>query len=76
MAKTVGQAAEDVAEHAFHAGYLMAVANIVHLHDEPTIAVDVLRELGATKEILSGMEFTDFDLKVLRILFDDMERSK
>ena len=58
----------------FMAGYLIAVANIIHLHDEPVIAEDVLREAQVNRNILKGMDFADYDLKPLRALFHEIER--
>ena len=40
------------AKNPFEAGYLIAVANILHLHDEPGIAECVLGQLGVGREAL------------------------
>lgn len=53
----------------FAAGYLMATANIMHLHGEDIIAADVLRELGATEGIIRRIDLCDYDAKVLRKAF-------
>lgn len=58
----------------FMAAYLIAVANIIHLHDQPTIAEDVLREAQVNRNILKDMGFSDYDLKPLRALFREIER--
>lgn len=63
-------------EQSFMAGYLLAVANIVHTHDEPTIAEDVLRESGFDRGALDGLDLVDFDLDVLKHLFDKLEASE
>jgi hypothetical protein len=63
-------------EKSFTAGYVLAVANIVHTHDEPVIAEDVLRELGILEPELDGLDLTDFDLEVLRPLFRSIEAKK
>ncbi len=67
----------DVAKIAaadFNAGYLIAVANIVNLHGEDTIAEDVLRQLGTDASVLKGLDLSDYDLKPLRALFREIER--
>lgn len=60
-------------EQSFIAGYVLAVANIIHTHDEPTIAKDVLRELGSSAPALDDLDLTDFDLDVLKPLFAAVE---
>lgn len=56
----------------FEAGYLIAVANIMHSHDNPVIAADVLGELSDDPAILDGLDLSDFDLEPLRQLFADL----
>jgi len=58
----------------FAAGYLIATANIMHLHGEDTVAEDVLRELGATEGIIKRLDLCDYDAKVLRRLFRILSR--
>lgn len=60
----------------FKAGYLIAVANIMHLHHEDVIAEDVLRELGATEDVLKRLDLSDYDAKPLRKLFRNINRQR
>ena len=57
----------------FAAGYLIAVANIMHTHDQPTIALDVLGEAGFKRSVLGDLDLCDFDLTPLNALFDKLE---
>ena len=60
---------------AFNQGYLIACANIVHLHDEGVVAEDVLSELGITRsQMEAAMKGNDFDLPVVRKLYREIER--
>lgn len=59
---------------AFDHGYLIAVANIVNLHDEPGIAEDVLRELGVSPNAVRRLDLCDYDAKPLRALFREIKR--
>lgn len=61
-------------KRAFQAGYLIAVANIVNLHDETVIAEDVLNELGICRSTMERMGLSDYDRKPLRKLFREIER--
>ena len=63
----------DAKNDPFVQGYLIAVANIVHLHDEPTIAEDVLRELQVNRRAIDP-DMNEYDAKVLRELFREIER--
>lgn len=58
----------------FNAGYLIAVANIMNMHNEDTIAEDVLGALGEDRSVLNGLDLADYDLKPLRKLFGEIER--
>lgn len=60
----------------FNCGYLIAVANIMNLHDAGTIAKDVLLQLGVQSRVLNDLDLSDYDLKPLRKLFDDIERKR
>lgn len=53
----------------FARGYLLAVANIMHLHGEDTIASDVLAESGVTKAAMERLGFDTYDVKRLRPLY-------
>ncbi len=57
----------------FVAGYLIAVANIVHLHGEEIVALDVLRECGCSRADAEKCDFTEYDTVVLEALFDQLE---
>ncbi len=58
----------------FNRGYLIATANIVHLHNEDCIAADVLRELGESEGIIKRLGMDDYDAKILRKLFREIKR--
>ncbi len=58
----------------FTCGYLLAVANILHLHGDEVIAGDVLGELGVTEGVLRRADFGDYDTKPLRKLFRIIKR--
>ncbi|MFS2326647.1 hypothetical protein U2P60_14725 [Brucella sp. H1_1004] len=64
-------AAEEREKKAFKAGYVLACCNVVHQHDEPTIAHDALAELGVTKAEVKAMKLSEFDMKALRIIERD-----
>jgi hypothetical protein len=59
---------------SFDIGYLMAVANIIHLHEEPTIATDVLRDGQVSRKTLESFDLSEYDVRVLTPLFDDIDR--
>lgn len=59
----------DPIKDAFNHGYLIAVANIMHLHDEPVIAEDVLQESGLTEADIKRLRLDTYDAKPLRKLF-------
>ena len=50
---------------AFKAGYLMACCNLVHSHDSPELAADILGEAGIKQADIAGMDLTEFDAKAL-----------
>lgn len=50
----------------FEAGYVIACANIVNLHDEPGIAADAIRELGVTWKQITDADLSDYDMAALR----------
>lgn len=45
--RTYEQGAEDSRDTAFLQGYVSAVANLINLRDEPTIAAEVLAQFGS-----------------------------
>ena len=59
---------------AFDHGYLIAVANIMNLHDEDTIAEDVLRELGVSPNAIKRLDLCEYDAKPLQALFREIKR--
>lgn len=61
-------------KRAFNHGYLIAVANIMNLHGEDTVAEDVLNQLGISRSAMERMELCDYDKVPLRRLFRDIER--
>ncbi|MDR6181996.1 hypothetical protein [Asaia bogorensis] len=52
-------------KRSFNHGYLIACCNISHLHDEPSIARDVLAECGLSTRDISTIELSDYDAKAL-----------
>lgn len=60
----------------FNRGYLIAVANLVHLHDEPTLAQDVLAELGEGPTTIKRLGLSEYDAKPLRKMFRELARLK
>lgn len=56
----------------FTAGYLIAVANIMHLHGDDVIARDVLTQLGADEDDMLSLDLTDYDAEQIRPLFKDL----
>ncbi|MDH0126000.1 hypothetical protein N7376_18630 [Brucella intermedia GD04153] len=53
-------------KRAFRSGYIIACCNIVHLHDEPNIAHDVLSELGITRSEVKALRLDNNDMDALR----------
>ncbi|WP_313030389.1 hypothetical protein [Brucella sp.] len=68
-------AAEEREKKAFKAGYVLACCNVVHQHDEPTIAHDALGEIGVTKAEIKAMKLSEFDMKALRLIERDRASS-
>jgi hypothetical protein len=61
-------------KRAFNHGYLIAVANIQHLHNEDTIAEDVFRELGSSTAEVRSLDLTEYDMEVLTPLLAEIDR--
>jgi len=59
---------------SFEAGYLLAVANIMHLHGEEMIGTDVLQDSGISSNAVRRLALTEFDAKPLRRLFRNISR--
>lgn len=58
----------------FITGYLLACANLVHLHDRPGLAADVLHEAQITWADVQRLGLTDFDLAALRKIRQEKSR--
>jgi hypothetical protein len=71
---TMKELAEWVDRDEFLAGYLIATANIMHLHDSPVIAADVLGEVGTTRAAMRKLGLCDYDRKALNAIFRELER--
>lgn len=56
------------AERDFAHGYLIAVANLINLHDEPTAAADLLGEAGYVMADVEALGLSDYDLDAFRKL--------
>ncbi|MFG1302660.1 hypothetical protein V5F34_00775 [Xanthobacter autotrophicus] len=50
----------------FNTGYVIACANLVHLHDEPSMAADMMSQLGISWADVLRMGLSDYDMDVLR----------
>ena len=61
-------------KRAFNLGYLIAVSNLVNMHDDTVAAEDLLRALGCSKAEMERFDLTDYDRKPLRRLFREMAR--
>lgn len=66
--KEDGKEANDAAEEtkAFNFGYVMACCTLVHQHDQPGMAKDVLGEIRLTRAQVKEMDLTEFDTALLR----------
>ncbi|MDI3491991.1 MAG: hypothetical protein PWP11_3268 [Thauera sp.] len=71
MKDELSKLAED---RAFNHGYLIAVTTMLHQHDCPVTAEDALRDAGFTWTKVKALGLDDFDLKLLRPVFRNMER--
>jgi hypothetical protein len=62
---------------AFDRGYLLAVANLIHLHGESTEVDDLFRQHEQTRYRIEQLGFDDYDrlpLLKLRRRFDEWKR--
>lgn len=57
------------ADKAFLCGYAIAVAEIVRLHDEPTIAADVLNASNFNLDDFAAAGLDNYDLDEIKKLF-------
>jgi hypothetical protein len=55
---------------AFKTGYLLACCNLHNLHDQPTMARDVLAEASITTADVKAMDLSEYDIKALREIRD------
>ena len=53
-----------VVDKEFNQGVVWAVARIIEMHDEPTVALDVLEEANISKENMSKL--CEYDLAIIR----------
>lgn len=53
---------------AFKTGYLIACCNLVHLHDEPGLACDVLAEGGINQADVKAMGLSGYDAEALKAI--------
>jgi len=61
-------------KNSFNAGYLVAVATIMHTHGEDVIAEDVLRPLGISETSMRRLGLSEYDTKPLGRLFREIRR--
>jgi hypothetical protein len=57
---------DELTNKAFKFGYTLACCTLVHMHDQPGMAKDVLKDIGLTRADTKAMNLTDFDAKLLR----------
>jgi uncharacterized membrane protein len=50
---------------AWKNGYLIACCNLTNMHDQPSLASDVLAEAAITEANVEAMELTEYDLRAL-----------
>jgi hypothetical protein len=50
----------------FLRGYVLAVCNLNNMHDMPSVAWDVLLQLGVTKAEIKRLDLSEYDAKALR----------
>ena len=55
-----------MSDRDFNAGYVLACANLVNLHDEPGMAADVMAQLGITWADVLRMKLSDYDMDALQ----------
>ena len=61
-------------KNAFNHGYLLAISTMLHQHDDPVMAEDAIRDSGISWEQVRKLGLDEFDLKVLRPIFQEIER--
>ena len=55
-------------------GVLFPVQLVLHQHDDPVMAEDAIRDSGISWEQVRKLGLDEFDLKVLRPIFQEIER--
>lgn len=55
-----------MSEQDFERGYVIACANIANLHNEPTIAADVMAQLGISWTDVKRLGLGEYDMQALR----------
>ena len=56
---------------AFYQGYVLAMANIIRCHDQPSMVIDIMQNDGVTIGLLKRCHVDAYDLKVIRKAFKD-----
>ncbi|MEO0870470.1 MAG: hypothetical protein AAFY19_00720 [Pseudomonadota bacterium] len=54
------------AEDSFAMGYILACCNFQNMHDQPTMAYDVLRELGVSRADIKRLDLSEYDTAALK----------
>ncbi len=62
----IAAALKEAETYGFKAGYLIACCNLVNLHDQPSIACDVLAEAGLSEADVDAMDLSEYDLRALK----------
>lgn len=65
-AKARIKADREAEDRGFRAGYLLACCNIASLHNEPSIASDILAEAGITAAQVKAMDLSEYDAAALK----------
>lgn len=55
-------------ELAFKVGYVMACCNLQNLFDQPTMAAEILGELGLSQGDVDAMDLSEYDINALSII--------
>ncbi|KFL89050.1 hypothetical protein AmDm5_1849 [Acetobacter malorum] len=59
------EAAQHSKREQFNAGYLLACCNISNMHNEESIASDILAEAGITEEEVKSLDLSEYDATAL-----------
>lgn len=55
-------------KRSFNAGYLIACCNLCNIHNEGSIAADVLSQVDITRSEVSAMDLSEYDSNALQII--------